>query len=147
MAFLTPIITQLSPPPPVILTFPAGGMQGSSAPQTLSANVQSPAGVGLPINGKAVLTIINADQYHFDDDSKEKRIDFLQQIASQPIQFIFIIRNVHALAPSPAPLLLTVCTFDVLDGEGSKKCNSRNFEVKAAAPLAKVKFLGKKRRK
>jgi len=147
MPFLTPVIKQISPDVPIILTFPGGGMQGISTQLTLTIDITAPAGVTLPINGTAVLTIINSSQYQFEDSSREKRINFKQLNQLQTIQFIFKIQNVHALDPSPSPLLLTACTFAVADGEGSKTCDNKNCAVKTATPLAKVKFLAKKRRR
>jgi len=139
MAFLTPTIRSLNPSNTITLVFPPGSMQGFSGPLSLVTDVQSPPGVPLPLNGTWILTIINSDQYRFLSNDSELSSGFVQQVARQPIQVPFQIKNIHVLSPTPAPLILTLCTFDNNDGIDFKRCHSGSFKVTAGKEKFKLK--------
>jgi hypothetical protein len=138
MAFLTPTIKSLNPANTVVLNFPGGGLQGISGPLILKVDVQSPPGVPLPLNGESVLTIINSDQYRFENNERDLSLAFVQQRSLQKIEVRFRIKNIHALSSTPAPLILTICCFDTKDGANFKMCNSASFPV--SRPVSPLTF-------
>ena len=132
MAFLTPTIQELRPSNTIILQFVSGSLQGFSPDLTLVVKVRASVGANLPVSGRATLTIINSTQYRFEDNTGEKQFEFQQAAMLQEIQPRFRIKNVHSLASTPAPLLLTICTFDITEGPDLRLCSSARFEVDAS---------------
>lgn len=139
MALLKPTIKALLPAPPIVLHTTGGSPQGFSGLLQLNVEVRTSPGASLPINGVAVLTIINADQYRFRDGSAEIESGFQQKTSVELHALSFSIKSVHLLASTPAPLLLTVCTYDTISGEENKLCHSGQFAVTRSGAAVKIK--------
>lgn len=139
MSFLKPTIKSLRPSNLIVLRTVGGSPQGYSDQLELEVEVRASTDASSSINGIAVLIIINAAQYRFADNSSELRIPVLQNEQVERISLQLRIKNIHALATKPAPLLLTVCTFDVATGEDFKLCHSGQFPVSRSGPAIRLK--------
>lgn len=129
MAIIIPKIKELYPSNLIIMHQKGVSLQGYSDGLDLKTEVKAPSGAQLPIQGIGVLTLINSNQHQLTDRTSETHLNFLQNTMKQTISLTFKIKNIHPLADTPVPLILTVCIYDQASGEDFKTCHSGHFSV------------------